>query len=90
MLELVTKRKSSSNWQLVAGSQEIADSQEDLTPISNIKVKPFYEYCLGEEESLIALIRLRNKTILAMNSIIYRYYGKIFIQQLLGSSLAQK
>jgi len=75
MLSLVTQRQSTIKWQQILGpTYSSKDDDSDIIRSSEIEVKPFYKDILGEEESLIALIRHRKRVIYRLGEIVKKYW----------------
>ena len=76
MLSLVTESKISEKWVQVLGpSYGLPEEDEGdlLGVMSDINVKPFYGTDLGNEESLIALIRYRKMVLFKIGEIMKKY-----------------
>jgi hypothetical protein len=70
MIALVTESRPSEKWVRLYGASSTLDSASETgeanSSPSEMEIKPYYQYQLTDDESLIAYIRYRNRVVARM------------------------
>jgi hypothetical protein len=78
MISLVTEGTKSDKWVAVFGEKpEHTLLTDDSKLEDGLQIKPYYQYELNEDESIIAMVRNRNRLLNKMGHLLNYYVHRV-------------